>query len=114
MNTRLRLLLFVVASSIATVSVVDVQASRGYSTEWQFFSNDSPYVIVGEGYTECNWSFTMWWGQQTNNYSGFDTVCGGGSGSGTACPGGCPSGWICVVNQGCQIPQCYPNCYPWW
>ena len=107
MSTKLRLLLFLVATGVASVSVVDLQASRGYSTEWYFMDGEE---FVGEGYTECNWQFTMWWGYQTGDYSGYDTTCGGGSaGQLQICPGGCAWPYRCYWN-GCQMPPCWPNC----
>lgn len=101
---RRQVLFFCAAAVYAVLSIGVLEASRGYSTEWVFYSDNTHTEIVGEGYTECNWSFTLWWGVETEYYTSFDTVCGGGTGGGNYCPWGCPEGWICTTG-GCTVPD---------
>jgi hypothetical protein len=60
MKTSLRVVLFCLALVAALGSVSP--DSRGYSTEYWFYDSSDPNVIVGEGWTDCEWRFHLWWG----------------------------------------------------
>lgn len=92
---------------VATGSVAVLEASRGYSTEVTYFADNTYYEIVGEGYIDCNWRQTMYWGVYSDYAWTFDTTCGGGSGF-QYCPQGCSPFEKCTT-QGCQYFYPDPN-----
>jgi hypothetical protein len=102
MRTKYRVLLFLCMTILAVRSVAVLEASRGYSSQQAYFSDSSMTEVVGEGYVDCNWHFTLYWGQVTNYIDSSDDTCGGGSGGVRWCPGGCPTGWFCTP-YGCTV-----------
>lgn len=95
MKTSLRVVLFCLALVAALGSVSP--DSRGYSTEYWFYDSSDPNVIVGEGWTDCEWRFHLWWGVWKPTSYSFDTECGGY----TMLCGTCPQGSICRPATGC-------------
>ena len=77
MKTKKRVLLFLVATFIAVVSVSVAYANRDYSSTYVFFYDEDKTQVAGEGFTGCNWQSVILWGQQTDYYTEEQQPCQG-------------------------------------
>jgi hypothetical protein len=101
MKTRVLILTFLVSTIVAAWTVTGAQASREYSTQITYFSDAEHSEIIGEGFIDCQWHYTLLWGSSSSYTSESNDPCGnGGMGCWPECEQACQ----------CYAGYCLPEC----